>query len=204
MPSTLMRLSELRGILLRYATEGEEQARISANDIEFAENSLKGNKGRFLALTDAAAFAAREKQEQELRAAIAKDPSKQKLYGGAWDAIAGAQQARRALRVPYGYLETNLGFDTDLYEKAKTLVRASAELGKPNGERLREFRDSALPSLKQRLFSAAPIHKDLEKATLSWSLMKMREEMGPDDPMVKTVLGDRSPSQRASELVDGT
>ena len=37
-------------------------------------------------------------------------------------------------------------------ETARTLVRAAAEKAKPNGERLREFRDSNLQSLELRLF----------------------------------------------------
>jgi hypothetical protein len=36
---------------------------------------------------------------------------------------------------------------------ARILVRAAEEKPKPNGDRLREYRDSGLPSLEQQLFS---------------------------------------------------
>ena len=70
------------------------------------------------------------------------------------------------------------------------LVRAAAERAKPNGERLREYRDSALPSLEQDLFSTAPIYKSLEKALLADSLAEMQEKM-PDSPVVNRVLNGK-------------
>ncbi len=204
LPSSLMRLSELRGLLLQFSRLGDEQRRITEDDLLSVENSLKGNRGRYEALTDRGAFAAKERSERELRDRLAADPAKAALYAPAWVAIERAQEAKRRLRVPYGQLELKQGFRSDLYAKASTLVRAAAELPKPNAERLREFRESALPSLKQALFSPAPIHGDLEVATLSWSLMKAREEMGPDDPAVKRILGPRSPDEVVKELVAGT
>jgi len=45
-------------------------------------------------------------------------------------------------------------------------VRLVAEKEKPNGQRLREYRDSALPSLELRLFSPAPIYPEMEEATM--------------------------------------
>ena len=61
---------------------------------------------------------------------------------------------------------------------ARILVRASEEKTKPNDQRLREYRDSALPSLEQELFSTAPIYKPLEAFTLADSLAQMRDAIG--------------------------
>jgi hypothetical protein len=44
----------------------------------------------------------------------------------------------------------------------------------------------------------------MEKLGLTFSLTKMREVLGPDDPFVKKVLGKKSPAALAAELVDGT
>jgi hypothetical protein len=84
------------------------------------------------------------------------------------------------------------------------LVRAATELPKPNGQRLREFADSKLPELKQDLFSEAPIYDELEIAMLSFHLNKMREELLVDHPLVKKLLGSKSPDQVAQDLVRGT
>jgi hypothetical protein len=84
------------------------------------------------------------------------------------------------------------------------LVRTSDELPKPNASRLREYVDSQLPAVKQQLFSAAPIYDELEIATLTFSLTKLREELGADDPFVRKVLGKDSPRDLARALVTGT
>jgi hypothetical protein len=92
----------------------------------------------------------------------------------------------------------------DLFDHARALVRAAAERPKPDGQRLPEYRDAALPALTQSLFSAAPIHDELEIFQLTFSLTKMREELGADDPFVRKVLGKASPAERAELLVNGT
>ncbi len=79
----------------------------------------------------------------------------------------------------------------------------AAELPKPNAERLREYRESALESLKFQLFSPAPIHPELEKARLANSLTFLAENLGGSHPQVVKVMGERSPSARAAELIDG-
>ena len=89
-------------------------------------------------------------------------------------------------------------------EHARTLVRAAAELPKPNEERLREFADSRLPGVKQRLFSSAPIYDEMEILNLTFALTRLREEMGPDRPIVRKVLGRDSPEDLAQRLVKGT
>jgi len=87
---------------------------------------------------------------------------------------------------------------------ARTLVRFAEEQSKPNGDRLREYRDSALPSLQQQLFSAAPIYKNLEIATLAVSLAMMQEALGPEDAAVKAALGGKSPEAAAKAVIEGT
>ena len=64
--------------------------------------------------------------------------------------------------------------------------------------------DANFPVTRQSLLSTAPIYPELEKLTLTFSLTKLREALGPDDPFVKKVLGRKSPAQLAAELVDGT
>ncbi len=83
-------------------------------------------------------------------------------------------------------------------------MRTSEELPKANEKRLREYADSAMPAVKQQLFSTAPIYDDLEIATLTFSLSKLREMLGPDDPVVRKVLGKDSPRELATAVVKGT
>ena len=75
---------------------------------------------------------------------------------------------------------------------------------KPNGERLPEFTDAQLPAVKQALLSTAPVPLALDEAQLAWSLARLRNLLGADHPVVKDVLGKKSPEALAAELVGGT
>ena len=83
-------------------------------------------------------------------------------------------------------------------------MRLAEESAKPNAERLREYRESNLESLKQELFSEAPIYDDLETLKLADSLSMFVEIAGADNPLVQKVLAGKSPEERAAELVRGT
>ena len=56
----------------------------------------------------------------------------------------------------YDLLEQGSAFDCELFDIARTLVRLAEETAKPNADRLREYRESNLDSLKQELFSETP------------------------------------------------
>ncbi len=84
------------------------------------------------------------------------------------------------------------------------MLRYPVESAKPDEQRLPEYTDANFPAVKQSLTAAAPIYPELEKLNLTFSLTKLREELGPDDPFVKKVLGKKSPEQLAAELIDGT
>jgi hypothetical protein len=95
-------------------------------------------------------------------------------------------------------------FPSHLAQLARTLVRAADEKPKPNTDRLREFRDSALPSLEQQLFSAEPIYKNLETALLADGLSEMQESFGKDNPEVQKVLQGRTAADAAKEMIANT
>jgi hypothetical protein len=106
--------------------------------------------------------------------------------------------------LPLIYLEREYAFNSDLAGIARTLVRVTREKTKPDGERLREYTDSGLPSLEQQLFSTAPIYKSLETVTLADSLAAMQQEMGEKNPIVQKLLGGKSAAEVAKNLIDST
>jgi hypothetical protein len=73
-----------------------------------------------------------------------------------------------------------------------------------NTDRLPEFADTRLPRIERQLQAAIPIYPDLEKLTLSYSLERMREYLGPDHPTVRMLLVKDSPDSLAAKLVDGS
>ncbi len=193
-----------REVLLSvYSDRSLENARRAKEDLFGIRNSRKAYNGMFAGLLDPALIKAKSAAEQALRAGTAARPDL-KASVDAWDQIKAAQDiiAQNALR--YNLLEGAMGFRCDLFSIARTLLRAADERPKPNAERLREFGDAGLESLKFQLFSEKPIYDDLEQLKLADSLTWLVMQLGLDDPLVQQVLAGKSPRQRATELVQGT
>ncbi len=195
-PAYVIRNTEYRGRLIQWAKTGDEPARISQDPLLHVENSLKVYRGFQRALLDDALFDAKRKQEDQLRAA-----------GGAakaWADIDNAETRYREIYDRYLYLESGVGFSSKLFTYARQLVRGAAEREKPNEKRLREYADSNLPKIQGNLLAGTPIHNDFEEMSLSFSLDKLREVLGPDDPVVRQLLGSESPDSLATKLVSGS
>jgi hypothetical protein len=203
-PATLLRTSELRGRLIQFGKSGAEPNRIVQDPLLSLENSIKVRRKEMDALLDDSLLASKMRDEERLRARVTADPRLRSAAGSAWDAIARAQLAARRLSPRRAFLEGSEGFRSELYAYARTLVRAAAERAKPNEHRLREYTEAALPGMTQRLFAPRPVYPALETLTLSFSLERMREWLGPDDAFVKKVLGADAPDSLATRLVAGT
>ncbi len=203
-PSYLRRNVELRGRMIQYGKTSDEARRITKSPLQRLENSLKVVRNYQKALLNDELMARKEMQEGELRAAVAADPQLQAKYGSAWDEIAEALATYRTFRDDYLFIEVGVAFNSDLFDYARDLVRVAAEREKPNEERYREYTEAALPGLRQRTLAERPIYSDYEELTLSFSLDKMRENLGPDSPFVHKILGMKSPDSLAAELISGT
>ena len=75
---------------------------------------------------------------------------------------------------------------------------------RPNIERLHEFTDTNLPRIEQQLYAHVPIYAEVETLTLSFSLQRMREWLGPDYPLVHRLLARESPEALATRVVAET
>lgn len=188
--------------LQNFSARSKENARIAEDDLFGVANGRKFLTGQLETLQDPRIMARKAQEEAALRAAVAENPQWAEQWGGAWDEIARAQEARREFFVRAGAVGGTFG--SDLYSKARTIVRLAAELPRPSAERLREYRDSNLESVYLGLYSPAPIYADLERAKLAWGLANMAELLGGEDPLVVAALAGKSPADRAAELVAGS
>ncbi len=201
LPERLLYLAEYRGALTEFTHRSPEAHRIGEAELFGVENSFKALKGRALALIDPKLVNEKAAHEKELRGRVAADQTLAGKYGKAWDEIARMEGEFKRVHKAYNFKETPGPMRNRLFGIARALLRWSEESQKPSEKRLKEYRDSALPQLKQALFSAAPIYDELEIFRATFSLTKLREELGADDPFVKKVLGNKSPEQLATELV---
>ena len=202
-PLVLYRLSRRDELLKKFGAESEENARIAHEDLFSVENSLKAIRGYNSGLVDKALMAKKSADENKMRQAISSDAAKKSEFGDPWGEITKAMNTEKQIYLPLTYFERRGGFSGELASFARILVRGSEERPKPNGDRLREYRDSALPSLEQDLFSTAPIYKSLERVELADSLAEMREKM-PDNSVVSRVLNGKTPAELAQYAIDNT
>ena len=201
----IIRLLERREAMLKkYMAMGDEQTRQGQNELNSVQNSLKVYRGQLAGLKDPALLARKTKEEDAIRKSVSANPEEQKLYGDAWDAIAKAEQAYPTYIRERRIFDQAGGFNTVLFNFARTLVRLASEIDKPNAERLPEYTDARRASLEAALYSPAPIHEDFEKLKLADSLNFMVELLGADNQLVKQVLDGKSPEARAEELIEGT
>ncbi len=203
-PFALDLMKDRERFLFEYAKRGEEQARQSKEDLFGIQNSLKARTGGLKGLRDQALMDRKREAENALRERVAASPETREKYGPAWDKIAESQQVSRQIARRLNFVERGLAFDSQLFGIARELVRLAEETSKPNPDRLREYRDSALDSLKLGLFSDAPIYPEFEKARLAHSLEFWRKTVGADDPIVERVFHGRTAEAVASALVDGS
>jgi hypothetical protein len=204
LPRWLLRYSELRGRLIQYGKTGPEAHRIVEDPLNGIENSIKVRRGQLDALLDERLMKAKRGEEADLRAKVAANAQLAAATGDPWADIARAQTRGEQLYMPYLYVEQGAGFNSRLFGYARTLVRAAAERPKPNTSRLPEYADAALPRVLQRLVAPVPVYPDLEKLTLSFSLERMREWLGPDAAIVRQLMSSASPDSLAAQLVNGT
>jgi hypothetical protein len=202
-PRSLNVLRRREVLLSTFSERSQEHARRAADELFGVQNSRKARLGGLAGLQDPAVFAAKRADEAKLAKAVAAN-KKSPADAAAFAAVAKALGVWRGVYAEMNLLEGAQAFNSELFDIARTLVRLAAESERPNAERLREFRESNLESLKQQLFSEAPLYDDLETATLADSLGMLAEHLGADSPTVRKVLAGRSPRERAAQLVSGT
>jgi hypothetical protein len=209
-PSRLANYKRRIAMLQKFSAQSPENARIAQERIFGLQNSQKAINGEYEGLQDMSMLKQMDAAERKLEQAYT---DKHKGEPNPWQEISNAAKLNREIYDPltyvermrgFSYVERLRGFNWDLTGYARILVRVAEEKSKPNGDRLREYRDSALPSLEQQLLSAAPIYKNLETAILALALAQMQEALGPEDPAVKASLSGKSPDEAARELIAGT
>ena len=204
-PLLLGRLNRLEVLLHSWGERTERNRQRCEEELFGIQNSRKARIGGLAGLMDPKLMARKEAEEKKLRDFVAANPDKVKPEAAtAFDVIAKAEKTRAGMILEITALENGGGFNCQSFSIAKTLLRASEELPKAPGERLREFGDARLQSLEFQLYSDEPIFEDLETLKLADGLQFLAITLGPDSELVNKVLAGKSPRERAFELVSTT
>ena len=196
-PFRLERLRAQIELYKAYGATSAEAKRVARNVLFSAQNSFKSLNGQLIGLRDPALMNKKLEDERKLRASIDADPKLRGQYGKFWDQVAPAYKEYATFYKRYTLLEGRR-HSSELFRFARTALRLPVEKAKPNDQRLREYRDSALPAIQRSLSSRAPITDSLEIAILADYLGALEKDLGANDATVKAALAGRTP-QRAAE-----
>lgn len=200
-PNVLQRLNRLEVLLGSWVARSEENRKKGEDDLFGIQNSRKARIGGLQGLLDPKLFGRKREEEKKLRAYIETLPTAEKEAGlKAFDMIAASQKKRAE------YLKESVAysFNSTAFGTAQTLLRYADEMKKDAKDRLPEFGETRLTSLKRSLLSPVPVEVDYETLKLADSLSQFAIAFGADDERVKKVLAGKSPQERAYELVSGT
>lgn len=200
-PTSIKVVKRRLDVLREYALNGEEQARQAA-DVTFGlENALKAFTGEYNGLLDPKIMAKKQEDERKFRALVDGNDTWKREYASAWDAIAKAEVRHRELLKPQRFQSLR---GSQLAGLAVALVQYGAEIQKPDGERLEGFHDAQLPSLVPQLASPRPFYLPLEEALLGDALQESFDELGPNDPFIKAVVGTKRPADVVRDVLKST
>ena len=207
LPMDQLIASELRGRLIRFSEESEQNAFIAMDPIVSIENTYKRGLGRMRALIDPQFMAMKAEQEVDFRGRAEAGAG----TDNPWTTLSGVQPILREQYAAYALLEGGTGIGTtpvaggsQLFLWARTLVRGAQEREKPSAERLPEFADSRLAAVQTGLFAERPVYPALDQVRMEWWLSKTREWLTVDNPNVRILLGAESPEQLSARLIAGT
>jgi len=183
-----------------FAKQDPEQARLVGTNVFLLQNSLKVYLGREEALSDKAILAKKRAEEKDLRDKVAADPGLQKEYGDAWDEVAHAVDLATPEMQKLRFRRT----DSQLFSFALQIVQYVVEVKKPDGDRLPQYHEAGLDSLRYQLFSPAPIHLSVEKLYMKTALNLAKEKLGAGDEYLQAIVQGGDIDKTVDALVDGT
>jgi hypothetical protein len=199
-PATTEYLQRRIAAAQAFAAQGPEQKRLVGSTIFSLQNSLKVYLGRAQALADPAILAKKQAEEDDFRRKVDANREWKKSYGDAWDTIARVEEQLK----PEIKGQVFRRADSRLFSMALMIVQYVAEIKKPDGERLAQFHDASLDTLKFQLLSPAPIPPSTEKLFMASALKLAEEKLGKDDAYVQAIVQGGDVDATVNSLVDGT
>ncbi len=192
--------ADLLGRVSQFSSESETNRRAAAASLFELQNTAKLVRGQRQALADPDLFAARAKDEAQIRAHLALDAKLAGQIGDPWAEIAAAQRAYRDDYAVWRELEGSAGGGSNLFAWARTLVRAGDERPKSQSQRLPDYADQRLPQIEKGLLDATPVDPALERLYLEFWLASAEDALGVDAPSIKALLGGANPTDLAGQL----
>lgn len=201
-PAKLNVINVLLNALNNYAKIGKENQRQAGELIRSFANAFKAYNGMLSTLQDKKFFNIKVQQEKELLAKAKLHKKEYKELKNAFKNISDVENTYKTF-FPTTVAIWSLSM-SELFSKALTIVQMVEDKKKPNEERLKEYRDSALESLELQLYSPAPIYNGVETILLTTSIGNAEKELSKDNELIKTLLRDKTIVETVKNAIDNT
>ncbi len=202
-PLLLRELGENRASLLAFEPRAGAAASALRQDLFAVDNSIKAVSGFLSGLLDEELMARLVAAERELRRAYAA-ASARAPGDDPWTQVELALATARQIYPRWLAVDRSLGYAGHLAWYARTLVRLAVERDKPGGERLREYRDAALPVLLAELEAPVAIEPAYEAHRLGHALRGVLVQLGPIHPATVELFAESTPEALAAAAIAGT
>ncbi len=200
-PWRLQKLFRREVLYSAFAERDDENTRRIRNDLDAVKNYRKRAVGQLLGLQTPSLLDIKTPlSDEEKKSAIESRIQRPE------QAIFAALHAKHTVYVIYDLIENAEGFNSRTFQIARALVRLAYESEKSNGERLKEYQDGALESLKQSILADTPIYEDveIEKLTDSLSMLRSIQNYGFIAANMPFLFQSESPKELASRLIRGS
>ncbi len=194
LPVATSELERIERELNKFSGTSPEHAREAASALAGISNSRKAYRGFLNGLRDPDLLKTKAQDEINFRALLAQRPD-QKETLDAYAQVNEAVQADRDNFKAYQAFE-RFASRSDLFNMARTLLRAAAERAKRTASACPLTGRAACLRWNFDCSPAGPLYPDLEIFFLADGLDYMLNQYGADDPLVKKVLAGKSPQAR--------
>ncbi|PTY06950.1 serine protease [Opitutaceae bacterium EW11] len=201
-PRTLDYINLNETLFTAWSAQSADHARRALDELMTVQNARKMHYGRYEALLTPDLF---EKKREDERALVQFARSRTDLLdcADAWGSIARAQEIATRNYAQIYLLESYI-LNSRLCKYARWIYRTSTEKQKSNAERLPEYRDVYSAPREQILLADTNEDLGFEERKLYHYLLCLSQQLGGDHPLTRTVLGNKGPAERASELIYGS
>lgn len=196
LPYAIASLKAKKKAYLAYAKESEEAKRIADIYLFSIENSLKVLKGMEKELINSSIF----EKKLAFEESIAKDPT----IAQSFKDIGEACGEYASYFKQFCLLESPSLASSKLFRYARHLWRLAEEVQKKNEDRLLEYNDADLETLKIALCANEPIYKGAEKIELILALRAFLKEIEEGHPLREEIRAFGSIESYVDHVVNGT
>jgi hypothetical protein len=196
--------SMYRDALHVYARQSPEADRRALNAIHGTENYLKALTGETRALGTAELIAAKRADEEGLRTSARAEIDAGRFR---WTSEDPWQRIDRAVALHAARADELEAIDYTygtLLRSANDIVALAYEGRRPDGERLKDYREARAARLRRQIAGDSPWYKDLETVRLASFIERASKVLGAQHPFVVGLTKGESPRAAAKRLIDGT